>query len=62
MITIFPTAMNDALKSERGQCVEVRAQHDGISIFGDPAEIFGPGKAPETILAKLGKAGLDPNK
>ena len=59
----FPTAINDALKStERDHCVEEQAQHDDISIFGDPAEIFGPGKALETALAKLGKAGLEPNK
>ena len=30
--------------------------------FGHPAEFFGPGKAFETTLAKLGKAGLEPNK
>ena len=46
----------------RDHCVEVRAQQDDISIFGDPPEIFGPGKALETILMKLGKAGLEPNK
>ena len=40
----------------------MRAQQDDISIFGDPAEIFGPGKALGTILAKLGMAGLEPNK
>ena len=33
-----------------------------MSIFGDPAEIFSPGKALEKALAKLGKAGLEPNK
>ena len=55
--------INDALKStERDHDVEVRAQQDDISIFGDPAEIFGPGKALETILEKLGKVGLEPNK
>ena len=58
---IFPTVINDALKStERDHDVEVRAQQDDISIFGDPAEIFGPGKALETILEKLGKVGLEP--
>ena len=40
----------------------MRAQQDDISIFGDPVEIFGPGKALETTLAELGKAGLEPNK
>ena len=61
--TIFPTAINGALNStERDHCVEMRAQQDGISIFGEPAEVFGPGKALETILAKLAKAGLEPNK
>ena len=41
---IFLTAINGALKStERDHCVEVRAQQDDIRIFGDPAEIFGPG-------------------
>ena len=55
--------INDALKStERDHDVEVRAQQDDISIFGDPAEIFGPGKALETILEKPGKVGLEPNK
>ena len=55
--------INDALKStERDHDVEVRAQQDDISIFGAPAEIFGPGKALETILEKLGKVGLEPNK
>ena len=55
--------INDALKStERDHDVEVRAQQDDISVFGDPAEIFGPGKALETILEKLGKVGLEPNK
>ena len=60
---IFPAAINDALKStERDHNVEVWAQQDDKNIFGDPAEIFGPGKALETILAKLGKAGLELNK
>ena len=55
--------INDALKStERDHRVEVRAQQDGISILADPAEIFGPGKAFETILVELGKADLEPNK
>ena len=59
----FPTSINGALKStERDHSVEVRAQQGDISTVGDPAEIFGPGKALETTLAKLGKAGLDPNK
>ena len=40
----------------------MRAQQGDISIFGDPAEIFGPGKALYTTLAKLGKAGLEPNR
>ena len=60
---IFPTVINDALKStERDHRAEVRAQQDDISIFGDPAEIFGPGKALETILVELGKADLELNK
>ena len=59
----FPTAIPDALKStERDHSFEVRAQQDSKSIFGDPAEIFGPGKALETTLVKLGKAGLKPSK
>ena len=55
--------INDALKStERDHNIEVRAQQDDISMFGDPAGVFGPGTALETILARLGKAGLEPNK
>ena len=40
----------------------MRAQKGDITIFGDPTEIFGPGKAPGTNLGKLGKAGLEPNE
>ena len=40
----------------------MRAQQDHISIFGDPAEIFGPGEALETTLVKLRKAGFEPNR
>ena len=60
---IFPTVINEALKStERDHCVEVRAQQDDINIFCGPTEIFGPGKALETILVELGKADLELNK
>ena len=40
----------------------MQAQQDDRCIFGDPAEVFGPGKAIGTILAKLGKPGFEPNK
>lgn len=60
---IFPTVINDALKStETDHGVEARAQQDDISLFGDPKDIFGPGKALETLLEKLSEVGLEPNK
>ena len=40
----------------------MRAQEGNIGIFGDPAGVFGPGKAPEITLAIIGKSGAEPNK
>ena len=60
---ICPTAINDTLNStERDEAAVMEAQQDDASIFGRRAEVFAPGKAPETARAKLGKTGFEPSK
>ena len=60
---IFPMVIDSALKTTEAEFgIEVRAQQDDISLFGDPDKIFGAGKALESILEKLSEVGLEPNK
>jgi hypothetical protein len=55
--------IDSALKTTEAEFgIEVRAQQDDISLFGDPDKIFGAGKALESILEKLSEVGLEPNK
>jgi hypothetical protein len=42
--------------------VEIRAIQDGMTMMGDPEQIFGPGKALESLLELLAKVNHSPNR
>jgi hypothetical protein len=42
--------------------VGIRAIQDDMTMMGDPEQIFGPGKALESLLELLAKVNLSPNR
>jgi hypothetical protein len=42
--------------------VEIRAIQDDMTMMGDPEQIFGPGKALESLLELLAKVNLSPSR
>jgi hypothetical protein len=59
----FVATIDASLKGTEAKFkVEIRAIQDDMTMMGEPEQIFGPGKALESLLELLAKVNLSPNR